>query len=357
MTALSAMTPCGEFRTSYRQDTTIFPTALSRNLMLAMVAVLCLVPLVADRYILDLMIRIGMLSIAALGLNILVGFTGQISIGHAVFFGFGAFASAWFVRHGVPVVAAIPLAGLATTVVGMVFGLPAARLKGLYLAIATLAAQFILEDFFARAQWFTGGVAGTITEYFSIFGFYFDTGERYFYVVLAYMVVMYVMAWNLMRSRDGRALVAIRDHYLSAEMMGINLTKYRTLSFGISSFYAGIGGALYAHYLLFVSVEAFNILFSIEFLGMIIIGGLGSVIGSLFGTIFMVMLPEVVQWGADALSGGWIDRTLRLSNSISFLREMVIGAVIILFLIFEPDGLAHRWRMIKAYWKLYPFSH
>jgi len=357
MSSLTALTPCGEFRTTYRADTTIFPTALSRNLMIAAVIALCFAPLVADRFILDLMIRIGMLSIAALGLNILVGFTGQISIGHAVFFGFGAFASAAFVRNGIPVFFAIPLAGVATTAVGLVFGLPAARLKGLYLAMATLAAQFILEDFFARAQWFTGGVAGTITEPFSLFGFMFDTGERYFYVVLAYVVIMYVFAWNLMRSRDGRALVAVRDHYLSAEMMGINLTKYRTLSFGIAAFYAGIGGALYAHYLLFVSVEAFNILFSIEFLGMIIIGGLGSVVGSLYGTVFMVLLPEAVQGVADMVQGGWIDRTLHLSNAISFLREMAIGAVIILFLVFEPDGIAHRWRLIKAYWKLYPFSH
>ena len=144
---------------------------------------------------------------------------------------------------------------------------------------------------------------------------------------------------------------------VSAEMMGINLAYYRTLSFGIASLYAGIGGALYAHYLLFVSVEAFNILFSIQFLGMVIIGGLGSVMGSLMGAAFMVMLPEVTQWGAEALADSAIDRALRLGASISFLREMVLGAAIILFLIFEPDGLARRWRLIKAYWKLYPYSH
>lgn len=355
--ATLALTPCGDFRTSYREDTTIFPTRTSRNVAIASVALLCLVPLTGDRYVLSLMIQMGYLGIAALGLNILVGFTGQISIGHAAFFGFGAFSSAWLVDQGVPVVAAMPLAGLMTTAVGMVFGIPAARLKGLYLAIATLAAQFIIEDFFARARWFTGGVAGRVTEPLTLFGLRFDTNESYFYVVLFYVVVMFVAAANLMRTRDGRALVAVRDHYLSAEMMGINLTYYRTLSFGISSFYAGIGGALYAHYLLFVSVEAFNILFSIQFLGMIIIGGLGSVMGSMMGAVFMTMLPEVVQWFAAALSGSAIDRALGLGAAVSYLREMTIGAVIILFLIFEPDGLAHRWRLIKAYWKLYPFSH
>ncbi|HEV7370861.1 branched-chain amino acid ABC transporter permease [Arenibaculum sp.] len=355
---MTAMTPSGDFKTTYRADTTIFPTVTSRNFAIVGIVLLLLCPTFMDRYWLSILIQIGYLSIAALGLNILVGFTGQISIGHAAFFGFGAFASAWFSNSfGVPVFFAVPLAGLLTTAVGMIFGLPAARLKGLYLAIATLAAQFIIEDFLARAEWFTGGVAGTMAEPFSIFGFVFNTDTRYFYVVLAYMVVMYVLATNLMRSRDGRALVAVRDHYLSAEMMGINLTKYRTMSFGISSFYAGIGGALYAHYLQFVSVESVTILFSIQFLGMIIIGGLGSIMGSLMGTVFMVMLPEMMTTITQALSGSSIDLALGLQDNIAFLREMAIGLVIILFLIFEPDGLAHRWKQIKAYWKLYPFSH
>lgn len=353
-----SLIPSGDFKTTYAADTTIFPTKTSRNMAILAVVFLLFAPYFLDRYWLSLCIQIGYLGIAALGLNILVGFTGQISIGHAAFFGFGAFASAYLNNvHGIPVALAIPLAGLATTVVGMIFGLPAARLKGLYLAIATLAAQYILQDFFARADWFSGGVAGTIAEPFSLFGFAFDTDESYFYVVLFWMVVMYLLATNLMRTRDGRALVAVRDHYLSAEIMGINLTKYRTMSFGISSFYAGIGGALYAHYLQFVSVEGFTILMSIQFLGMIIIGGLGSIMGSLMGTIFMVMLPELMQMMTTALSGTAIDSALNLREAIAFLREMAIGLVIILFLVFEPDGLAHRWKQIKAYWKLYPFAH
>jgi branched-chain amino acid transport system permease protein len=313
---------------------------------------------VLDRYFLSLLIQIGYLGIAALGLNILVGFTGQISIGHAAFFGFGAFASAWISNNTpIPVFFAVPLAGVATTAVGMLFGVPAARLKGLYLAIATLAAQYILQDFFARAQWFTGGVAGTPAKPFEVFGVAFDGDESYFYVVLAYVVLTFILAANLMRTRDGRALVAVRDHYLSAEMMGINLTKYRTLSFGISSFFAGIGGALYAHYLGFVSVEGFTILFSIQFLGMIIIGGLGSIMGTLMGTAFMTLLPEGMEALTQMLSGTKLDEMLGLKENVSYLREMAIGMVIILFLMFEPDGLAHRWRQIKAYWKLYPFSY
>ena len=365
--AVATMRPCGDFRTSYQADTTIFEDRFSRNSVIFMTVVLALLPLptilglgfeLIDGYWVGLLIQIGYLSIAALGLNILVGFTGQISIGHAVFFGFGAFASVWINRTtGIPVFLAIPLAGLMTAAVGLIFGVPAARIKGLYLAIATLAAQFILEDFFARASWFTGGVAGAIANPIALFGYDVDTDHAYFYVVLAYLIVMYLAATNLMRTRDGRALIAVRDHYLSAEIMGVNLTKYRVMAFGIASFYAGIGGALYAHYLRFVSIEAFTILFSIQFLGMIIIGGLGSIMGTLMGTAFMVMLPELMDWGGRALSGSAIDRALDLRAGINFLREMAIGLAIILFLLFEPDGLAHRWRQIKAYWKLYPFSY
>lgn len=352
-----SLRPCGDFRTSYAADTHIFDTRNAFLFAVLGVALLAVSPFLVSNYMLALFIQIGYYAIAALGLNIVVGFTGQISIGHAAFFGFGAFASAWISNHGIPVFFAIPLAGVMTTAVGMLFGLPAARLKGLYLAIATLAAQVILQDFFARAEWFTGGVAGAAAEPFSIFGFNFTSDKSYFYVVLVYLVLSFVMVANLMRSRDGRALIAVRDHYLSAEMMGINLTKYRVLSFGLSAFFAGIGGALSAHYAQFVSIEGFTILLSIQFLGMIIIGGLGSVMGTLMGTAFMVLLPEAMDALTRLLSGTVIDTALGLRANVSYLREIAIGTTIILFLIFEPDGLAHRWKQIKAYWKLYPFSY
>ncbi|OYZ89251.1 MAG: branched-chain amino acid ABC transporter permease [Rhizobiales bacterium 17-65-6] len=335
----------------------MFATRLIFVCVVAGIALLACAPLVLNNYYLSLMIQIGYLGIAALGLNILVGFSGQISIGHAVFFGFGGFASAFLAEHGVPVPIAIVLAGAWTTAVGLLFGIPAARVKGLYLAIATLAAQFILQDFFVRAEWFTGGTHGAMAAPFTLFGYDLSGDQRYFYVVLVFVVVMYLFAANLMRTRDGRALIAVRDHYLSAEMMGVNLTKYRTMAFGISSFYAGIGGALYAHYIGYMSVEGLDILFSIQFLAMIIIGGLGSIMGSLLGTIFMVLLPELTGALAGILQGSAIDRLLHLKDGITYMREMLIGATIILFLIFEPDGLAHRWKQIKAYWKLYPFSY
>ena len=356
--ATSTLIPSGDFRTSYAADTTIFPTATSRNFAIAGIVLACFAPMLLSNYLLSIAIQIGIFAIAALGLNVLVGFTGQISIGHAAFFLFGAFTSAYISNNlPIPVFFAIPLAGVVTALVGLIFGVPAARLKGLYLVIATLAAQYILLDFFSRADWFSGGSVPASANPFSIFGYTLRGDRQYFYVVLAYMVLSYLLVTNLMRTRDGRALIAVRDHYLSAEIMGINLTKYRTLSFGLAAFFAGIAGALYAHYQLVVSQEGFGIERSILFLAMIIIGGTGSIMGTLMGTAFVVLLPETMELLSVALKGGAIDKALSLNNNLTFLREIAIGVIIIAFLMFEPDGLAHRWRQIKAYWKLYPFSH
>jgi len=356
--ASTSFIPSGDFRTSYAADTTIFPTRTSRNFAIAGIVALCFAPQLFSEYWLSISIQIGIFSIAALGLNILVGFTGQISIGHAAFFLFGAFTSAYISNNfPIPVFFAIPLAGVVTALVGLIFGLPAARLKGLYLVIATLAAQYILLDFFSRAEWFSGGSVPASANPFSIFGYILRGDRQYFYVVLAYVLVSYLLVTNLMRTRDGRALVAIRDHYLSAEIMGINLTRYRTLAFGLAAFFAGIAGALYAHYQLVVSQEGFGIERSVLFLAMIIIGGTGSIMGTLMGTAFVVLLPESMEWLSLHLKGSAIDHALSLNTNITFLREIAIGLIIIAFLMFEPDGLAHRWRQIKAYWKLYPFSH
>jgi branched-chain amino acid transport system permease protein len=356
--ASPSLIPAGDFRTSYAVDTTIFPTTTSRNAAILGVVLICFAPQLLSEYWLSQLITIGIYGIAALGLNILVGFTGQISIGHAAFFLFGAFTSAYISNHyPIPVFFSIPIAGVVTAIVGLIFGLPAARLKGLYLVIATLAAQYILLDFFSRADWFSGGSVPATAKSFSIFNYTLRGDRQYFYVVLAYVVASYLLVTNLMRSRDGRALVAVRDHYLSAEIMGINLTKYRTLSFGLAAFFAGIAGALYAHNQLVVSNEGFGIERSILFLAMVIIGGTGSIMGTLMGTAFVVLLPEAMEWISMELKGGVIDKALALNNNLTFLREIAIGLVIIAFLVFEPDGLAHRWRQIKTYWKLYPFSH
>lgn len=346
--------PCGDFRATYRADTSFFPTRSDQIIALACLAIALLIPLFGDAWLVSQLILIGIYGIAALGLNVLVGYTGQISLGHGAFFGFGAFASAYLSgTQGIPPFLSIPLAGLMTLAVGMIFGIPAARLKGLYLAIATLASQFILEDFFSRAEWFTGGPYGSIAETVTLFGFAFDSDQKYAYLVLGWTVLSYVLVTNLMRSRDGRAFVAVRDHYLSAEIMGINLTKYRILSFGVSSFFAGIAGALFGHYLGFVSAEGFTILLSIQLLAMIIIGGLGSVAGSFMGAAFILLLPQVME----VLAGNLADIFPAMHRGMAYLKEMSVGAAIILFLVFEPEGLINRWRHVRASIKLFPFSH
>ena len=229
--------PAGDFRTSYAADTTVFPTTTSRNAMIAGIALICLAPHVVNEYVLSLLIQIGIFGIAALGLNIVVGFTGRSRSAMPP-----SSASAPSRRpisrtgSAFPVFFCIPLAGVVTAAVGLIFGLPAARLKGLYLAIATLAAQYILLDFFARAEWFTGGSVPASAEPFSIFGYTLRGDKQYFYVVLAYVVVCYLPGHEPDPFARRRALIAVRDHYLSAEIMGINLTKYRTLSFGLAAF-------------------------------------------------------------------------------------------------------------------------
>jgi branched-chain amino acid transport system permease protein len=247
----------------------------------------------------------------------------------------------------------VPAAGLVTAAAGMVFGIPSLRLKGLYLAIATLASQFILEWVFLRWEPVTGGSFGIVVPRPSIGGYVFDSDRSFYYLVLAITVVMVLFAVNIVRTRTGRAFMAIRDHYISAEIMGINLFRYRILSFGISSFYAGVAGALLGHSLKYVTSEQFNLGMSVSYLAMIIIGGLGSILGAIYGAVFMILLPKVLT----VLTG---KLTLLIPGAAGLaiaMEQGVFGLIIILFLIFEPDGLAHRWKMIKAYWKLYPFSY
>ena len=291
-----SLIPAGDYRTTYAADTTIFPTTTSRNAAIIGIVLICFAPLVFTGYWLSILIQIGIFAIAALGLNILVGFTGQISIGHAAFFLFGAFTSAYISNNlPIPVFFAIPLAGLVTALVGLVFGVPAARLKGLYLVIATLAAQYILLDFFSRADWFSGGTVPASANPFSIFGYTFRGDRQYFYVVLAYLVVSYLLVTNLMRTRDGRALVAIRDNPIAAAAMGINTARYKSIAFGISAMYTGVAGALSALVVQFVAPDSFNVFLSISFLVGLVVGGIASIFGAVFGALFIQFVPNIAD--------------------------------------------------------------
>ncbi len=345
---------CGDFRTTYAEDMAIFDTAFARRALGIFLVALFLLPQVSNAYWLDVLNRIGIAIIGAVGLNILTGFTGQISLGNAAFLAVGGFTTAALAgKAGLPFPLVIPLAGLATALVGMVFGVPSLRLKGLYLAMATLAAHFLVE--FVASHWnsVTGGVNGITTPAAQLFGFAFDDDRRLFYVIMPVAIGLLFFAKNLFRTKVGKAFVAIRDQDISAEVMGVKVFRYKILSFGVSSFYVGVAGALLGYQARIISPENFPITVAIDYLGMIIIGGMGSILGSIFGAVFITLLPELLRLLVVPLSASFPQLTALFAS----LRMGVFGLTIVLFLVFEPDGMAARWHTIKNYWKLYPFSY
>ncbi|HLX08247.1 MAG TPA: branched-chain amino acid ABC transporter permease [Thermoanaerobaculia bacterium] len=348
------MMRCGDFKTSYADDMAIFDSGFARwGLGLLLLALLA-VPAVASGYWMDVANRIGIAVIAALGLNILTGFTGQISLGNAAFMAVGAYATAYLDGHlGLPLPAVIPLAGALAAVAGMIFGVPSLRLKGLYLAMATLAAHFIVEFVVTHWHAVTGGVNGLSVPAAGLFGRALDSDAKLFYLIFPLTCLLVLFAKNLFRTKVGKAFVAIRDQDVSAEVMGVNLFKYKLLSFGVSSFYVGVAGSLLAYQAKYISPENFPISLAIDSLAMIIIGGLGSVLGSILGAIFITVLPELLRLGAARLS----DVFPGMAGLLASLKLGAFGLAIVLFLIFEPDGLAARWHKIKTYWRLYPFSY
>ncbi len=345
---------CGDFRQTYAEDMAIFDSPLPRWLLGAFLVALATVPLFATSYWLDVMNRIMIAVIAAMGLNVLTGFTGQISLGNAAFLAVGAYTTAYLAgRAGLPFIVVIPMAGVLTALVGMVFGVPSLRLKGLYLAVATLAAHFVVE--FTAVHWdgVTGGVNGISVAAPKVGPLELRSDRQLFWLVLAVTTLLLAFAKNLFRTKVGKAFVAIRDQDISAEVMGVNVFKYKLLSFGVSSFYVGVAGALLAYQARIISPENFPITVAIDQLGMVIIGGLGSVLGSIFGAVFVTLLPELLRLVTGALSESFP----RLYGLFAPLRMGLFGLAIVLFLLFEPDGMAARWHRIKNYWKLYPFSY
>jgi len=352
---------CGNFKSTYEADAEVFKTKFSKTMVWLFVIALFVVPYAlkliygeVDEYYLFVMHSIFIAVIGAVGLNILTGFTGLISLGQGAFMGVGAYAGGYVSLHfGVPFYLAIPIAGLVTAVVGMFFGIPSLRLKGLYLSIATLAAQFIIQFFFIRADSITGGTEGLSIDYPKIGEFEIDNDFKFYYLALIICVILTIVAKNIVRGKIGRAFVSIRDNYIACEAMGINLFRYKLTAFAISSFYAGVAGSLLAFYTTIITPESFTIGVSIKYLSMVIIGGLGSILGSIFGAVFMVLLPETLTFASDII----VENFESLSGMVGSMQEAVFGLVIILFLLFEPEGIVRRWKLIKAYWKLWPFSY
>ena len=348
------MIKCGDFRTDYASDMAVFNTRFARICLVIFLLLLMLFPLLSTNYWLDVVNRIGIAIIGAIGLNILTGYTGQISMGNAAFLAVGAYSTGWLANNaGLPLFATIALAGLLTAAIGMIFGIPSLRLRGLYLAMATLAAHFIIEFLVVHWESVTGGVNGLTIPNASIFGFEFSGDRSLFYLIYVLVIAFALFATNLFRTKVGKAFVAIRDQDISAEVMGVNIFKYKLMAFGVSSFYVGVAGALMAYQARIISPENFPITVAIDYLAMIIIGGLGSILGSILGAIFVTGLPEVLRLITTALSGHFPD----LVGLFASIKMGVFGLIIVLFLVFEPDGMAARWRKIKTYWRLYPFSY
>ena len=345
---------CGDFRQTYRADMAIFDTDFARRLLFLFLAAVAALPAFASSFWLDVVNRLLIAIISATGLNILTGFTGQISLGNAAFLAVGAYSTAVLAgRFGLPFPIVIPLAGLCAAVAGMFFGVPSLRLKGLYLAVATLAAHFVIEFVITHWESVTGGVNGISIPAPALWKLELDSDRKLFYLILPLTAGMLLFAKNLFRTKVGKAFVAIRDQDISAEVMGVHVFKYKLLSFGVSSFYVGVAGSLLGYQARIISPENFPVSVAIDQLGMIIIGGLGSILGSILGAAFITLLPEALRLGTGSLSGSFPS----LVTLFASLKMGVFGLAIVLFLIFEPDGLAARWRRIRSYWKLYPFSY
>jgi branched-chain amino acid transport system permease protein len=350
---------CGVLKTSYEADMALYPLPIARWTV-AVLAVLffAVIPLALHEYYLSVANLVWIAVIGALGLNILVGYTGQISIGHGAFMSVGAYTAANLAtRLDSPWPVNLLAGGLMAAAVGAVVGIPSLRIKGLYLAIATLAGQLIIEWTINHVTFISGGVQASIEVPRPRLGSMVLSSQRdMYYFLLVFVVLAIVGTMNLVRSRVGRAFIAIRDQDIAAEIIGIDIFRYKLLAFAISSFYAGVTGVLYTYFLGIANYEQFQIGVSIDYLAMIIIGGLGSVLGSIFGAIFITLLPIVIRLAMESF-GGVFFAPQTVLNLIPNLRLMLFGALIIFFLVVEPDGLNRLWRNIRNYFRIWPFAY
>lgn len=342
----------GDFRSSYSHDESLLVTPVQRAWMLAFVLALAVFPWVGGTYLTYLACLTGIHVIAAMGLNLVTGYAGQISLGHAAFMGVGCYTTAWLSAHGVPFFVVLPLAGLMSALVGVVVGIPSLRIKGLYLAVATLAAQFILTFVFREWDSVTGGVRGVNIEAAQLFGLSLGSDRAMFYVVTVTAGLMLLAARNLFRTRVGRAFIAIRDKDISAEVLGIDLFRTKLLAFALGSFYAGVAGGLMGYFFRAITPEHFSLGLSIFYLAAVIVGGLGTLLGTILGAAFMALVPEILR-GAVSLFSGVSPNAMAL---LSPVREIVFGALIVGFLIFEPLGLVEMWRRVRRFFHMWPFK-
>lgn len=352
----------GQFKTSYAADQQIFPIRQDRiGMAVLLLVAFVVVPLVAGSYWFNaILIPFLIFALAALGLNILTGYAGQLSLGSAAFMAVGAYAAYNFqVRvEGMPILVSFILGGLTAAGVGILFGLPSLRIKGFYLAVATLAAQFFIVWCLTKFPYLSNNSSSGVISVpgIEMFGIKFDTPQLRYLLVLSIVALLALLAKNMVRTTTGRAWMAVRDMDVAAEVIGIRLMHTKLLAFAVSSFYCGVAGALYAFcYLGSVEPDGFSLDLSFKILFMIIVGGVGSVLGSFLGAAFILLLPIFLDVMLPALSGLLgipVD-----GASVSHIQLMIFGALIMFFLIVEPHGLARLWQIGKEKLRLWPFPH
>jgi len=360
--------PCGDYHQNYTQDHAWFQTKFIKGKMLALMIILFVVlPLISDSYMLSVWNVVGFTILGALGVQLLIGFCGQLTLGHAAFIAVGAYTSTllilefpwpqflidWGIAYPISIIVAAIVAGIWS----VLFGLPSARVKGFYLILTTMAAQFITVDFVLTqyvSQIGGRGQAFSLPPGTIKYGpWVIDTELKTYFMMIVLVLLCSILMANLLRSRVGRAWVAIRDNDISAEVMGINVVKYKLLAFFVAGFLGGIAGSYWISTLAAISPEHFPWFLSLWLVGVILIGGVGSIHGAIFGSIFMVVVMEVLQLAIMPLA----DTFPKLLIDFLFIKEAAFGLAICVFLIYEPNGLAYRWWQIKNYFNLWPFSY
>jgi len=334
------------FKKRYEQDINITRHKGDRFWYSLLILAMILIPLVLDDFYLGEISYVCILAIAGIGLMILSGYTGLASLGHAAFLGVGAYTHAFLLTHGVPFYFSIIIVILVSFSVGAIIGIPILRLTGMYLAIATLALGFIAEHVFIRWEHFTGGNRGMSVPPPEFFGLNFFDSATFYYVCLFFLIISMFAAINILRSPTGRAFVAIRDSEIAAQSLGVNLGLYKALSFAISAAFTGSAGALLAHYIGYLAPDIFNVFLSLTLLLLIVVGGMGSLHGTIYGAIFVGFLPQLIAICRDYLP--------RAIGSQPGLEPMLFGIILVLFILYEPLGIYGRWMKIKLFFELFP---
>ncbi len=348
-----------DMKRDYYEDVQLFTSGVVLFWFMVLLVFLALFPLLFKNYYIYVANYIAINIIVVLGLNILVGYTGQISLGHAGFFAIGAYGTIILMaKLNFPFLLALPAAAIIAALFGFLLGLPALRLEGPYLAIATLGFGITITQIIGKIELF-GGRQGMDAPDLIIGSWHLNTDMEFYYLLVTITVLLTIAARNLIKTKVGRAFIAIRDADIAAETMGVNILMYKSLAFAISAFYAGIAGGLYAFVLRFIEPEIFGMFMSIMFLTMVVVGGIGSIFGAIAGaTLLGYMDLELRNILNIPYLGGWLEALSKSYFSltgVSNIQFIIFGIILILIMIFEPLGIYGFWIRTKKYWKMWPF--